>query len=185
MVYCNTAYAQSKPKPNWMTVLLFATTHSLISAACDPPSIVSSENDTSDTDTAVVQDSQQDGICDSDCHWSEMGTVTNTLVVLGYHFHTTTVENGYAESSDLCMLYATVEFTSPDDEHVRFQTQVTMSNGAWIKSPIFHNDTAGDREFVFSYDTSADDCWGAQRHYPHNLNVLGCRGIDCEPGSDQ
>jgi len=114
-------------------------------------------------------------------HWSDSGDTTNPLIVLGHQFKTATIQNGYAEKGDLCVIYATVEFVAPLDEYLRFQAKITMSNGAWIKSPIFFNDAAGSRQFTFSFNTSNDGCWGAQRHSTANLHVGACRGAACDP----
>ncbi len=115
-------------------------------------------------------------------HWIDTGDTTNPLVVLGHQFRTATIQNGYAEKGDLCVLYATVEFTAPYSEYMRFQAKITMSNGAWIKSPIFYNDMAGNREFTFSFNTGNDGCWAATRHATQNLHVAACRGANCDPG---
>lgn len=115
-------------------------------------------------------------------HWSDSGNTTDPLFVLGHQFQTASLENGYSEKGDLCVLYATVEFTAPRDEYVRFQAKITMSNGAWIKSPIFYNDAAGSRKFTFSFNTGNDGCWGAERHGTANLHVAACRGANCDPG---
>lgn len=114
-------------------------------------------------------------------HWIDIGTTTNPLVVLGHEFKSATIQNGYADKGDLCTIYATVMFTAPYDEYLRFQAKITMSNGAWIKSPVFFNDRAGNREYNFSYNTANDGCWGGQQHYTGNLNVAACRGVDCNP----
>ncbi len=115
-------------------------------------------------------------------HWSDVGDTTNPLVVLGHQFHTATIGNGYPDQGNLCIIFATVEFVAPYDEYMRFQAKITMSNGAWIKSPIFFNDAAGSRKYSFNFDTSPDGCWGAQRHYTANLHVAACRGANCDPG---
>lgn len=114
-------------------------------------------------------------------HWSDVGTTTNPLVVLGHQFKTATIQNGHADKGDMCTIYATVMFTAPYDEYMRFQAKITMTNGAWIKSPVFFNDRAGNREYTFSYNTANDSCWGGQRHYTANLNVAACRGLNCNP----
>lgn len=115
-------------------------------------------------------------------HWIDSGNTTNPLIVLGHEFRAATIQNGYPDKGDLCVLYATVEFTAPYNEYMRFQAKVTMSNGAWIKSPIFYNDSAGSRQFTFSYNTGNEGCWAATQHYTSNLHVAACRGVDCDPG---
>ncbi len=115
-------------------------------------------------------------------HWSDVGDTTNPLIVLGHQFKTATIANGYSDKGDLCVMYATVEFVAPYTEYLRFQAKITMTNGAWIKSPIFYNDAAGSRQFTFSFNTAADGCWAAQRHYTGNLHVAACRGAGCDPG---
>jgi hypothetical protein len=115
-------------------------------------------------------------------HWSDSGNTTNPLVVLGHEFRAATIQNGYSDKGDACVIYATVEFSAPRSEILRFQAKITMSNGAWVKSPIFFNDSAGNREFTFNYDTSRDGCWGATHHSASNLHVAACRGAGCDPG---
>lgn len=136
---------------------------------------------------STAQDRQSTPAPDSSTkHWSHTGDTTDSLVVLGYQFRAATIQNGYADKGDVCVIYATVEFTAPSDEYMRFQAKVTMTNGAWVKSPIFYNDSAGSREFTFNFDTRPDECWGARPHIASNLHVAGCRGVDCDPAmSDQ
>src|SRR5689334_16762522 len=54
-------------------------------------------------------------------HWTDSGDTTNPLVVLGHQFKTASIENGYSDKGDLCVLYAKVEFIAPYDEYMRFQ----------------------------------------------------------------
>ncbi|MCB0257558.1 MAG: hypothetical protein KDI55_27865 [Anaerolineae bacterium] len=117
-------------------------------------------------------------------HWSDEGTTTNPLIVLGHRFNTARIGNGYPDKGDVCTIYATVEFTAPYNEYVRFQAKITMTDGSWVKSPIFFNETAGSRKYTFKYDTSNDNCWGGRRHYAGNLHVGACRGMNCTPRID-
>ena len=114
-------------------------------------------------------------------HWIDSGDTTNPLIVLGHEFKTATIQNGYSDRGDLCVIYATVAFSAPYDDYLRFQAKITMSNGAWVKSPVFSNDRAGSREYTFSFDTGPDGCWGGQSHDAGNLHVAACRGVSCEP----
>lgn len=116
-------------------------------------------------------------------HWINVGSSTGgRLIVLGNEFRAATIQNGFPDRGDVCVLYVTVEFTAPYDELMRFQARLTMTNGAWLKSPVFSNQAAGSRQYVFPpYDTRNEGCWGAQPHQTQNLHVAACRGIDCNP----
>ena len=114
-------------------------------------------------------------------HWSDGGSTDKPIVVYGYEFKTAAIRNGYSESGDLCVIYATVEFIAPVDELIRFQARITMTNGAYVQSDVWENDDAGSRQYIFEFDTSGQGCWGSRRHYAENLRVAACREEACAP----
>ena len=108
--------------------------------------------------------------------WSAQGTFSS-LYVLGHRFHTVNVNNG--SGGDRCRLYLKVDFSSPAYAYHRFQAKVIMTDGSWVKSPVFINRSAGERTYRFQVDTSPSNCWGGTRHTVLKLRVAGCRNPGC------
>lgn len=113
--------------------------------------------------------------------WSHTGYFTR-VIVLNHNFHKVRVNNGG------CYLYFTVYFSAPGWKYsspsyhmnyYRFQAKVTMSGGAWIRTPVFYNNAPGERTYTYTHNTGPQGCWAVRYHQVTYLQAVACRGRGC------
>lgn len=91
--------------------------------------------------------------------------------VLSYELFFNAPENGYADPKNMVR-----------NRH-SFQARIQFAKGQTATSNRFGNGAPGERVYRFEDDTSASDCWGKAPNKIVKVDVIGCRGRNCDLGS--
>ncbi|HEX3596608.1 MAG TPA: hypothetical protein VHU80_15965 [Polyangiaceae bacterium] len=122
-----------------------------------------------------------------DVGWSNEADVS--VRVNGHSFHHARID------AQGCSVSVHVLFDAPESGYsdpknrVRnyhlFQARVKLAKGQVVTSKIFGNSGAGERTYSYESDTTADGCWSKDPGKLVKLDVIGCRGRNCDVGSFQ
>ena len=113
--------------------------------------------------------------------WTHTGYFTRVRV-LDHNFNRVKVYNSG------CYLHFQVYFYAPSYRYrsgsyrlnyYRFQAKVTMSGGAWIRTPVFGNSSLGNLTYTYTHNRGPQGCWGTRYHKVKYLVVHSCRGRGC------
>ena len=121
----------------------------------------------------------------ADAPWTSEADVGVT--VSGHSFHHAKVEG------DGCSVKVSVSFDAPEKQYSdpknvvrnyhRFRARVRLAKGQFVASKIFSNTSPGERTYSFEDDTSGAGCWSREPGELVKLDVIGCRGKNCDVGS--
>jgi len=113
--------------------------------------------------------------------------VAVSVTVNGHSFHDVKVK------SQGCKLSYELFFAAPESGYAdpknmvrnrhSFQAKVHFAKGQTALSNRFGNGAPGERVYRFEDDTTSSDCWGKAPNKIVKVDVIGCRGRNCDLGA--
>ncbi len=117
--------------------------------------------------------------------WSNEAGVSVT--VNGHAFHDVRVDaNGCTLAFELAFDAPLKAYSDPRNKvrnYHLFRARVKFVKGQTVESKTFGNAGAGERVYRFEEDTSGAACWAKEPNKVVKLDVIGCRGRNCDPGA--
>jgi hypothetical protein len=121
----------------------------------------------------------------ADAPWSSEADVSVT--VNGHSFHHARIDG------DGCKTTVRLVFDAPEKGYAdpkntvrnyhRFRARIRLAKGQTLTSRVFSNTVPGERSYTFEEDTSAAGCWSKESNKLVKVDVIGCRGKDCDLGT--
>jgi hypothetical protein len=117
--------------------------------------------------------------------WSSEADVSVT--VNGHSFHHARIDG------DGCTVKVRLVFDAPEKgysdpkntvrNYHRFRARVRLAKGQTVTSRVFSNTVPGERSYTFEEDTTGAGCWSKDPGKLVKVDVIGCRGKDCDLGA--
>jgi hypothetical protein len=121
----------------------------------------------------------------ADAPWTSEADVSVT--VNGHSFHHARIDG------DGCKISVRLVFDAPEKGYAdpkntvrnyhRFRARIRLAKGQTLTSRVFANTVPGERSYTFEEDTSGAGCWSKDANKLVKVDVIGCRGKNCDLGS--